>query len=190
MDEEILETAEAAEETAEVNETVSEEKPSKKQKEPKETKKLKEEIEKIKAESKEQIDLANDKYLRLVAEYDNYKKRTSKELDARYQDAKLNVLTELLSVIDNFERAMNAESTDAGYKEGVELIFKQFIELLSKQGVEEIEAEGKEFDPNMHNAVMHVDDENFGPNTVCEVFQKGYKMGDKVLRHSLVKVAN
>ena len=176
--EEEAEVVKAAE-TAEPAEPAEEKHSGKKNKD---SKKLK--------EMKEQLDAANERTLRLLAEYDNYKKRTARELDSRYADAKLDVLTEMLSVIDNFERAMSAECSDESYKQGVELIFKQFTDLLAKQGVEEIEAEGKEFDPNLHNAVMHVDDENYDANTICEVFQKGYKMGDKVLRHSLVKVAN
>ena len=93
-------------------------------------------------------------------------------------------------MIDNFERGLAVETEDAAYKEGVVLIFKQFLDLLTQNGVTEIEAQGKPFDPALHNAVMHVEDENAGENEVVEVFMKGYKQGDKVLRHSMVKVAN
>ncbi len=152
----------------------------------KELKKLKEELDQIKAELEE----SQNRYMRLAAEYDNYKKRTAKELDARYSDAKLDIMKEILPVLDNFERGLAAECSDSAYKEGVVLIFKQFTDLLAQQGVTEIEAVGQPFDPNLHNAVMHVEDETLGDNTVAEVFMKGYKQGDKVLRHSMVKVAN
>ena len=145
----------------------------------KEVKKLKEEM----------ADL-QDKYARIIAEYANYKVRTAKEMDARYNDAKLDILKNILPVMDNFERGLAAECTDVAYKQGVELIFKQFTDLLAQYGVEEIQAKGQTFDPNLHNAVMHVDDDAFGENEIVEVFQKGYKQGDKVLRYSMVKVAN
>ncbi len=145
----------------------------------KEVKKLKEEM----------ADL-QDKYARVIAEYANYKVRTAKEMDARYNDAKLDILKNILPVLDNFERGLAMECADGAYKQGVELIFKQFTDLLAQYGVEEIQAKGQTFDPNLHNAVMHVDDEAFGENEIVEVFQKGYKQGDKVLRYSMVKVAN
>ena len=151
-----------------------------------ELKKLKEELEKTQADLEE----SKARYMRLAAEYDNYKKRTAREMDSRYEDAKLDILKEILPVLDNFERGMVTECSDSAYKEGVALIFKQFTDLLAQQGVTEIEAVGQPFDPNLHNAVMHIEDENFGENTVAEVFMKGYKQGDKVLRHSMVKVAN
>ncbi len=152
----------------------------------KELKKLKEELEKTRQELEE----SKTRYMRMAAEYDNYKKRTAREMDSRYADAKLDILKEILPVLDNFERGLTAECSDSAYKEGVELIFKQFTDLLAQQGVTEIEAVGQPFDPNLHNAVMHIEDETLGENTVAEVFMKGYKQGDKVLRHSMVKVAN
>lgn len=131
-----------------------------------------------------------DKYLRLLAEYDNFRKRSLKErLDAS-ADATAKAALEVISVIDNFERAMAAECSDEGYKKGVEMIYGQFTEVIKKLGVEEIEALGKEFDPNLHNAVSQVEDENFGENTVSQVYQKGYKLGDKVIRCAMVVVAN
>lgn len=131
-----------------------------------------------------------DKYLRLLAEYDNFRKRSIKErLDAS-ADATAKAALEIISVIDNFERAMAAECSDEGYKKGVEMIYGQFTEVIKKLGVEEIEALGKEFDPNLHNAVSQVEDENFGENTVSQVYQKGYKLGDKVIRCAMVVVAN
>ncbi|MBD5146049.1 MAG: nucleotide exchange factor GrpE [Ruminococcus sp.] len=131
-----------------------------------------------------------DKYLRLLAEYDNFRKRSVKErLDAS-ADATAKAALEVISVIDNFERAMAAECSDESYKKGVEMIYGQFTEVIKKLGVEEIDALGKEFDPNLHNAVSQVEDENFGENTVSQVYQKGYKLGDKVIRCAMVVVAN
>lgn len=131
-----------------------------------------------------------DKYLRLLAEYDNFRKRSVKEkLDAS-ENATAKAALEVISVIDNFERAVAAECSDENYKKGVEMIYNQFIEVIKKLGVEEIDALGKEFDPNLHNAVTQVEDENFGENTVSQVYQKGYKLGDKVIRCAMVVVAN
>lgn len=131
-----------------------------------------------------------DKYLRLLAEYDNFRKRSVKErLDAS-ADATAKAALEVISVIDNFERAMAAECSDERYKKGVEMIYGQFTEVIKKLGVEEIEALGKEFDPNLHNAVSQVEDESFGESTVSQVYQKGYKLGDKVIRCAMVVVAN
>ena len=131
-----------------------------------------------------------DKYLRLLAEYDNFRKRSVKErLDAS-ADATAKAALEVISVIDYFERAMAAECSDESYKKGVEMIYGQFTEVIKKLGVEEIEALGKEFDPNLHNAVSQVEDESFGESTVSQVYQKGYKLGDKVIRCAMVVVAN
>ena len=133
----------------------------------------------------------NEKYLRLAAEYDNYRKRTAKEKDNIYQDAKADTVKAFLAVYDNLERAANsAGGEDSPHKKGLEMIFTQYKEILKGLGVEEIEAQGKEFDPELHNAVMHIDDENLGENVVAQVFQAGFKMGDKVIRHSIVQVAN
>lgn len=183
--EETVDTCEAHEENSEAEAEVKEEKKGfgagkkKSDKADKEIKKLKEELEETQG-----------RYMRMAAEYDNYKKRTAREMDARYNDAKLDILKNILPVLDNFERGMAAECSDSAYKQGVELIFKQFTDLLAQYGVEEIEAQGQTFDPNLHNAVMHIDDEAYGENEIVEVFQKGYKQGDKVLRYSMVKVAN
>ncbi|MBQ7897896.1 MAG: nucleotide exchange factor GrpE [Clostridia bacterium] len=130
-----------------------------------------------------------DKYLRAIAEFDNYKKRTQKEKEEIYSIAKADVVLSLLPVIDNFERAEKF-SEDKNVEEGMALIRKQFNEFLKKIGVEEIEAENKPFDPNFHNAVLHEDREDIPENTVVEVLQKGYKLGEKVIRHAMVKVAN
>ena len=131
-----------------------------------------------------------DKYLRLLAEYDNFRKRSIQEKLNASSDATARAALEVISVIDNFERAVAAECSDENYKKGVEMIYGQFLEVIKKLGVEEIDALGKEFDPNLHNAVSQVEDENFGENTVSQVYQKGYKLGDKVIRCAMVVVAN
>ena len=135
---------------------------------------------------------ANDKYLRLCAEYDNFRKRSAKEREGVYTDAYCDALTQLLPVLDNLDRAAQycEAEKESPMAKGVELTLKSFVETMAKMGVLEIEALGKDFDPNIHNAVMHVEDESVGENQVVEVFMKGYAKGDKVLRHSMVKVAN
>lgn len=156
-------------------------------------KKANAEIKKLTAaveEKENQIAELRDKYTRLAAEYDNYKRRTLKELDARYSDAKFDVLKSILPVIDNFERALATFADDDPQKQGVTMIYDQFKSILTANGVYEIEAIGVEFDPNVHNAVMHVEDPELGENIIAEVFEKGYKTDDKVLRYSMVKVAN
>ena len=132
----------------------------------------------------------NDKYLRLMAEYDNYRKRSQKEKDALYGDIKANAVSQFLPVYDNLERALKQSTEDEAYKKGVEMIMTQFCTTLEKLGVTEIECLGQKFDPEMHNAVMHVEDEEKGENEIVEVFQKGFKLGDKVIRFAMVKVAN
>ena len=144
---------------------------------------------KIKALEKELAD-EKEKYLRLDAEYYNYRTRSLKEKQDAYDNALTKAVTEVLSVIDNFERALTAECADANFKKGVEMIFRQYTAILEKLGVKEIEAEGKPFDPNFHNAVSQITDENLGENTVAAVLQKGYIMGNKVIRHAMVTVAN
>lgn len=130
-----------------------------------------------------------DKHLRTLAEYDNYKRRTQKEKENLYLSAQADTVECLLPVLDNLERAVEA-AEDSPMKEGVQMIVKQLLETLSKLGVNEIEAVGKPFDPNLHNAVMHIEDEALGESTVAEQFAKGYIMKDRVIRHSMVKVAN
>ena len=132
----------------------------------------------------------NDKYLRLAAEYDNYRKRTAKEKESIYGDAKADTIKPLLAVYDNLERGIAQYDEADAHRQGLELILRQFTETLTKLGVTEIEAQGQPFDPEKHNAVMHVEDESAGENTVVEVFQKGFMIGDKVLRFAMVKVAN
>ena len=164
----------------------SEEKTEKKEK--KTTKKdneLKKEIEQLKAELVEQ----NDKYLRVVAEYDNYRKRAQKEKEGIYGDAYVDVVNEILPIMDNLERAV-AFAESGNLAEGVSMTLTMFKDIFAKMGVEEIPSENVEFDPNVHNAVMHIEDENLGENMVAECFSKGYKKGDRVIRYAMVKVAN
>ena len=131
-----------------------------------------------------------DKYLRLLAEYDNYRKRSQKEKENAWTTAKADTAKEFLPVYDNLERALKQETTDEAYAKGVQMIMTQLKTVLEKLGIEEIPALGETFDPNFHNAVMHMEDDSLGENTVAEVFQTGFKIGDKVIRHAMVKVAN
>lgn len=133
---------------------------------------------------------AADKYLRLAAEYDNYRKRTTKEKDAAWAEAKAQTVAAFLPVYDNLERALKQETADEAYKKGVEMTMKGLQDALTGLGVEVIPALGETFDPNRHNAVMHCDDEEAGESTIVEVFQQGFACGDKVIRFSMVKVAN
>jgi molecular chaperone GrpE len=135
------------------------------------------------------VDGFKDKFLRTTAEYENFRRRTSKEKEGIYTDACADVLKEILTPLDNLERALSVEGSSEDLRVGVEMTVRQFNEAFSKLGVEELASEG-EFDPNLHNAVMHVEDEKYGTNEIVEVFQKGYKRASKVLRHSMVKVAN
>lgn len=179
------EVAEAVDKEADTS-AESEEKLSGKEK--RKAKKAEAEIEKLNVALAEE----QDKYMRLYAEYDNFRKRSTREREGIYTDAYCDALTQILPVLDNLERAaqFNTEDAESPMAKGLELTLKSFVETLNKMGVYEIEALGIEFDPNLHNAVMHVEDESVGENTVVEVFMKGYKKGDKVLRHSMVKVAN
>lgn len=138
----------------------------------------------------EQLSAEKDKYLRVAAEYDNFRRRSLKDKEDAADKAKSAVIIEFLGVIDNFERALASESADESFRKGVEMIYNQYVEILKKQGVEEIEAMDKPFDPNIHSAVTQVTDENLGENVVCQVFQKGYIMNGKVIRHAMVAVAN
>lgn len=132
----------------------------------------------------------NDKYLRLCAEYDNYRKRSQKEKDALYGDIKANTLKSFLPVYDNLVRALAQPTEDEAYKKGVEMIMSQFKATMEKLGVTEMDCLGQKFDPAFHNAVMHIDDEEKGDNEIVEVFQQGFMLGDKVIRFAMVKVAN
>ena len=132
----------------------------------------------------------HDQYLRLAAEYDNYRKRTTKEKESIYTDAKVDTIKPFLDVYDNLLRGIAQFEESDSHKQGMELIAKQFMAVLEKLGVSEIEAEGQPFDPEKHNAVMHTEDESVGENTVVEVFQKGFMLNEKVIRFAMVKVAN
>lgn len=150
------------------------------------------ELQKVLEESAAKLGEAEDKYLRLYAEYDNFRRRSQKEKESIYSDAYVDALTQILPILDNLERAaaFGGEDSEHPLAKGLELTLKSFTETMEKMGVKEIAALGEKFDPNVHNAVMHVDDESFGENEVAEVFMKGYAKGDKVLRYSMVKVAN
>lgn len=131
-----------------------------------------------------------DKYMRLFAEFDNFRKRTAKEKSETYQDAVANTVLAMLPAVDSFERAMEAPCTDEAYRSGMEKIYSQMTAIMTKLGVEEIPALNEPFDPKVHNAIRQVEDENFGESTVCEVYQKGYRLGDRIVRCAMVSVAN
>lgn len=207
LDNQNKETEEISEEIKEeTEETVEEEKKEEKPKEKKSSKKSgsakketkkKEEPKESSEEEKEPevspdkaIKEANDKYLRLMAEYDNYRKRSQKEREALYGDIKADVVNKFLPVYDNLVRALDQPTEDEAYRKGVEMIMAQFNKTMEGLGVTEISSVGETFDPNLHNAVMHVDDDTKGENEVVEVFQKGFKLGEKVIRFAMVKVAN
>lgn len=138
----------------------------------------------------EQLNEEKERYLRLMAEYDNFRKRSVKEKQQAYTDAKADALTAFLPIIDNLERAMESSVEGESLLEGVQMTLRQTQEILENCGIEEIEAMGTKFDPQLHNAMMHIEDEAFGEAQICAVFQKGYKIGDRVIRHSMVQVAN
>lgn len=137
-----------------------------------------------------QLSSLNDKYLRILAEYDNFRKRSQKEKDAIYPRAVADTVEKFLPILDNFDRAMEVPSSDETFRKGVEMIQQAFLNTLKDLGVELIGAEGETFDPQLHNAVMHIDDESYGENVIVKVLQKGYRMGDKVIRYAMVQVAN
>ena len=169
---------EAPVEEAPVEETPKEEAPKE---EPKES-----ELEKAQAALAKE----HDQYLRLAAEYDNFRKRSRKEKEALYTDVKAETAAKFLPVYDNLERALANETADEAYKKGVELIMVEFKKIMTGLGVEEFGEKGDAFDPNAHNAVMHIENEELGENVIAQVFQKGFKIGDKVIRHAVVQVAN
>lgn len=192
--EEILEEIELpAEDKDEENaETAESSKDSKGDK--KKSKKLEKELEEMKRElekKEEALKEANNKYLTMLAEYDNFRRRSAKEKESTYSDAYADVLGQILPVIDNLERAaLYGDGNAENVTKGLEMTLRGFTEVMEKMGVKEIESLGKTFDPNVHNAVMHTEDENLGEQEICEVLQKGYMIGDKVLRYAMVKVAN
>ena len=166
-------------------------KPAEKQ-EKKELSKLKGEVKKLTGEleaKNKEFDELNDKYMRMMAEYDNFRKRSQKEREQTYAAAYEEALSEFLPMADNLERSLAYAGTES-FSKGIEMIVRQFSDTLKKLGIEEFGARGDVFDPNLHNAVMKTEDETLGENTVAEVLQKGYKKGDRILRHAMVKVAN
>lgn len=148
------------------------------------------ELEKTAAELQEQLSAEKDKFLRLAADYDNYRKRTLKERESLSQDVRADTIAQLLPVYDNLARAASQPCSDEAFFKGIQMILAQLEEIFRKLGVTEIPALGEKFDPNLHEAVMHVEDPEQGENVVVEVFQKGFMLGDRVIRHSIVKVAN
>ena len=151
---------------------------------------LKKELEQLKEEQAAALAAEKDKYLRLAAEYDNYRKRSQKERETVYADAKADTVSQLLPVYDNLERALKAECADPAFYKGVEMTMDQLMAIFTKLGVEVIESAGQPFDPAKHNAVIHVEDEALGENVVAEEFQKGFTLNGKVIRFAMVKVAN
>ena len=163
----------AAEEEVKATEATAEEAPSKE------------------AELEKELAAAKEAHIRTLAEYDNYRKRTAKEKEGIYGDAKADCMKSLLGVLDNFDRALSVDNSDfESYKKGVEMIYTNFCEILKGLGVEAFGEAGETFDPNFHNGVMHIEDDSLGENVIAQVFSKGYKIGDKVLRPAMVQVAN
>ena len=181
MAEETKVTENETEETSKESEKVKETAPKKEKKSKKDS-----EIEKLKAE----LEQKNDVLLRTAAEFDNYKKRTEREKSGVAEYARAGIIKQLLPILDNIDRAAGADKESPDYIKGIELIVKQFEGLSEKIGIEEIAKQGDTFDPNLHEAVMHIEDENLGENVIAEVLQKGYKTGDTIIRHAMVKVAN
>ena len=145
--------------------------------------------EQMKGAAEELADM-KDKYLRLLAEYDNYRKRSQKDRESTYSDAKTDTISALLPVYDNLERALLQHTDDEAYYKGIEMTMAQFENILSQMNVEKFGAPGDVFDPTLHSGVMHVEDESAGENVITEVFQKGFRLGDKIIRFAMVKVAN
>ena len=138
----------------------------------------------------EKYNAERDAHLRLAAEFDNFRKRTVKEKESSYSNGRADAVEKILPVYDNLSRALKQETADAAFKKGVEMTMTELVKILSGLGVEIFGAEGEEFDPNLHNAVMHIDDENYGENVICQVFQQGFKIGEKIVRFAMVQVAN
>lgn len=154
-------------------------------------------VEEVQAENTEltklqaEYDALNDRYMRTLAEYDNFRKRSQKDIESRVTYTKTDMLSKIIPVIDNFERAaFNSDTDFDAYKKGIEMTVNQFLEILKGMGVSAFGEKGEAFDPNFHNGVMHIDDDSFGENEIAEVFMKGYKIGDTVIRPATVKVAN
>ena len=138
----------------------------------------------------EKYNAERDAHLRIAAEYDNFRKRTVKEKEASYGNGKADAVAKILPIYDNLERALNQPTEDTAYKKGVEMTMNELVKIFTGLGVEIFGAQGDAFDPNLHNAVMHIDSEELGENTIAQVFQKGFKIGDKIVRFAMVQVAN
>jgi molecular chaperone GrpE len=195
MEENKKQASEASEEKTEAapeNTATPDEKEGKKEKE-KEKEKKPSELDRLKAETeslKQQLADANDKYLRMLAEYDNFRRRSAKERQGVWADAVSDTVKALLPIADNLERAAASDGDAETVRRGLEMTLKALHEMLTKQGMEAFGEVGETFDPALHNAVMHIEDENLGENQVAEVFQRGYRIGDKIVRFAMVKVAN
>ena len=151
---------------------------------------IQKELEAKLAGAQKEVEEVNDRYKRMYAEFENYKKRTAKEKEILYNSIMSDVVTSLLPVIDNLEIALNTNTEDTNYKQGIELVYKQFMSTMEKNGVKAIKAEGETFDPSLHEAVSSVVDENLGEKVIKQDLRKGYKIGNRVIRHSMVVVAN
>ena len=138
----------------------------------------------------EKYNAEHDSYLRLAADYDNYRKRTAKEKEQSYSNGKADTILKLLPIYDNLERAMNQDTEDAAYKKGVEMTMTELVKIFTGLGVELFGEAGEHFDPSLHNAVMHTEDDRVGESTITQVFQKGFKLGEKIVRFAMVQVAN
>ena len=138
----------------------------------------------------EKYNAEHDSYLRLAADYDNYRKRTAKEKEQSYSNGKADTILKLLPIYDNLERAMNQDTEDAAYKKGVEMTMTELVKIFTGLGVEIFGEAGEHFDPSLHNAVMHTEDDRVGESTLTQVFQKGFKLGEKIVRFAMVQVAN
>ena len=180
---EAAEPRQELEDNIEIEQTVEEERPDTAEAEPEQAPS---ELEQVRAE----LDAKQDQYLRLAAEYDNFRKRSQKEKDNIYRDAQADTVGKFLSVFDNLERAAEQPTEDEAYKKGVEMTLTGFREVMKALGVEEFGESGEPFDPNRHNAVMHVERDDLGESVVAQVFQKGFSLGDKVIRFAMVQVAN
>ncbi len=179
-------------ENVENNEEIKEEKTAEEKKAEKAEKKKSKKDDKQSEKLQKELDEKNDQYLRLAAEYDNFRRRSQREKESLYAECKSSVVKELINVIDNFERCVsfNESTTFEDYRKGVEMTYKQWNDALTKLGIEAFGEVGDEFDPNLHNAIMHTEDENLPENSIQNVLMKGYKIGDKVIRPAMVAVAN
>lgn len=177
-EENVAERPSETDEATETSEEASQETEEKSSKKPKKDKR------------DEKIEELTDRLMRQMAEFENYRKRTEKEKSQMYTSGSKDAIEKILPIVDNFERALACESSDEAFKDGMDKIYRMLVKNLEDMGVTPIEAVGKTFDPNFHNAVMHIDDDSFGENEVAEELQKGYMYKDTILRHSMVKVAN